>query len=330
VLAFIIFHATVGPSIVTLSVIPIITAGWLMGMRVGSLSGLLFILLNALLAYLVGQQFTLQTTGFWIGGAAGVLIGGAVGRISDLGMRVKEARYIELESKVLKEEIAERKQAEAEKLEAIKHVARSVGHDLRNPLTAIRSALYILQSEELTPDGERMLELIDHNIVTADIMIKNLVYFSTDLKLSLSDIDVNSLIQDTLNGILVPENVKITSRYGTIPQAKVDKEQMKRVLSNLFTNALEAMPRGGELIISTGSTGRYIEMKIKNTGVEIASKNLKKLFTPFFTTKAKGMGLGLINAKKIIESHGGTIQIESEEGKGTTVMVKIPTSPNSD
>ena len=84
------------------------------------------------------------------------------------------------------------------------------------------------------------------------------------------------------------------------------------------------MPKGGELSISTGEVGGFVEVKVRDTGVGIPEENLKRLFHPFFTTKAKGTGLGLTNARSVVEAHGGTITVESEEGKGTTFTVRLP------
>jgi len=117
--------------------------------------------------------------------------------------------------------------------------------------------------------------------------------------------------------------VKLVASHGHAPPAKVDRGQMARVFQNLIVNAVEAMPEGGELNISTGKTRGFIEVKVKDTGVGIAEENLKKIFT-LFTTKAKGTGLGLSNAKRVVEAHEGTITVESEEGKGTTVTVQLP------
>ena len=106
-----------------------------------------------------------------------------------------------------------------------------------------------------------------------------------------------------------------------------DKSMLLQALINLALNSREAMPEGGELDISTAKSDSFIEIYIKDTGVGISRKNLKKVFDPFFTTKAKGTGLGLSTAKMVVESHNGIIQIDSEEGKGTMVTVRLPITP---
>jgi len=99
---------------------------------------------------------------------------------------------------------------------------------------------------------------------------------------------------------------------------------IKRAFLNLTTNAMQAMKNGGTLKISTKKTGNMIEVSFKDTGIGISKEKMKKLFTPFFTTRAKGMGMGLSICKKFVEIHCGNIDVESEEGRGTTFTVKLP------
>ncbi len=87
--------------------------------------------------------------------------------------------------------------------------------------------------------------------------------------------------------------------------------------------------KGGLLIVSTKETKKFVEVSFKDTGIGIPKKSMEKLFTPFFTTRAKGMGMGLATCKKLIDSHGGSIQTESEEGKGSTFTVKLPVQPET-
>ena len=124
----------------------------------------------------------------------------------------------------------------------------------------------------------------------------------------------------------IPKNVKLISELDRLPEIKADKNQMKRVFLNLTSNALQAMENGGTLTVSTKTANGFVEVSFKDTGAGIAKENMKKLFTPLFTTKAKGMGMGLPICKKFVESHGGSIEVETEEGKGSTFRVKLPLS----
>lgn len=225
-------------------------------------------------------------------------------------------------------DITERKRAEAEKRTVAGQVARSIAHDIRNPLTAIRNAAYILKGDISVEERMKMLDLIDRDVVYADRILQNLIDFSSAIPPRLSMADVNRLLQETLAQNIIPENVKLKTVYGEIPRTMLDRDQMIRAFTNLILNAVQAIPKGGELTIATEKVGEHIEVRIKDTGVGIPKEKLQKIFDPFFTMKAKGTGLGLPNAKMLIEAHGGTINLESEKGKGTTVTVKLPIKPS--
>ena len=112
-----------------------------------------------------------------------------------------------------------------------------------------------------------------------------------------------------------------------MPQVPLDTNQMQQVFMNLFLNALEAMPVGGELTVEINhqnSQEGWIQVKVKDNGNGIASEHLTKIFDPFFTTKSKGSGLGLAITHKIMEGHGGTIGVESAPGKGSTFILNLP------
>ncbi|MFH1328258.1 MAG: ATP-binding protein [Candidatus Bathyarchaeota archaeon] len=186
----------------------------------------------------------------------------------------------------------------------------------------MRNAAYAIRHD--VGNQEEMTDLIDRNIVAADNILKNLVDFATLPPLRFKEETINYLLQETLAQTVFPWNVKATTQYGTIPLVEVDSTQLSRVFTNLVFNALQAMPKGGEFTVSTSKTKDYIEIKIKDTGIGIPQDNMKKMFTPFFTTKSKGTGLGLINAKRVVEAHRGTIDIESQEGKFTVVSIQLP------
>ena len=220
-------------------------------------------------------------------------------------------------------DITERKRAEEEKFKLMNLVGRSVAHDLRNPLTAIRTAAYNLGEGSDSDDMKSMLELIDSNVEAADKIVMNLMDFASEVKPSIGEVDVNPLIQEVFREIVFPRNIKLTTRLGELPKAKVDRDRLKRVLGNLFANALESMTDGGELTLSTTATNGRVDITIEDTGKGITEENMKKLMTPFFTTKAKGMGLGLATSRRFIEGQGGTIRIESQEGRGTIVKIEL-------
>jgi two-component system NtrC family sensor kinase len=119
--------------------------------------------------------------------------------------------------------------------------------------------------------------------------------------------------------------VELQTEMGNLPEIEVDEDQIKRVFMNLAVNGIQAMENGGgTLTVSTKQTKGFVEISFKDTGTGISMENLQKLFNPLFTTKARGMGMGLSICKKFVQGHGGSIEVETEEGKGSTFRVKLP------
>ena len=135
---------------------------------------------------------------------------------------------------------------------------------------------------------------------------------------------ISTIVKKTLSQVKAPENVKLITKLGNLPKMEADKDMMERVFLNLALNGIQAMEKGGTLKVSTKKTKGFVEVSFKDTGVGMSKENMKKLFTPFFTTKAKGMGMGLAICKRLVDSHGGSIKVESKEGKGTTFTVRLP------
>jgi protein-histidine pros-kinase len=220
-------------------------------------------------------------------------------------------------------DVTERTRTEAEKLDAINTVARSVAHDLRNPLTAIASASYVLDAEaQVSEKGKRMLTLIDRNVVAADRIVKNLLDFSSVLRTRFEDLRVDLLLEEILAEISVPANIAVVSHYEKLA-TKSDPDLLRRAVANLVANAIESMPSGGTLSVGCRSVDGQIAITIIDTGLGMSEETMMKLGTLFFTTKAKGLGIGFAISKKFIESAGGTLGLTSELGKGTTVTVSL-------
>jgi len=125
--------------------------------------------------------------------------------------------------------------------------------------------------------------------------------------------------------VTVPSNIKVANLVPKdFPQVVMDASMMRRVFSNLITNAIQAMPDGGVLEISSTIDDDTVTVNVKDTGIGIPKENLEKLFQPLFTTKSKGQGLGLAVCKRLVEAHGGTIEVDSVVGKGSTFTIKLP------
>jgi PAS domain S-box-containing protein len=251
-------------------------------------------------------------------------------------MQNKLAEYSQNLEKLVEERTEQLKQTQAklaktEWLAAIGELAAMVGHDLRNPLQAIDNATYYLKNEcarmsssAIPPKAKEMLHVIDDSVNYADKIVRDLSDFSATKKPSLKRIDINMLVKETLPQVEAPRNVEINTELSQLPEIEVDEDQIKRVFLNLIANGIQAMENGGTLTVSTRKAEDFVEISFKDTGVGIPQDNMDKMFSPFFTTKATGMGVGLAICKKIVESHDGTIHLENEVGKGTTFTVKLP------
>ncbi len=216
-----------------------------------------------------------------------------------------------------------------EKLAVLGQLAGGVGHELRNPLGVISNAVYYL--EMVHPDADdttkEYLHMISSEVHNADRIISDLLDYARTWLADRERIAVSELVDRALQKQPAPAGVEVTtSMAADLPQAYVDPGQIGQVLVNLLTNAYQAMPQGGQLIINAASSGRpEVSISITDTGCGISAENMKKLFEPLFTTKARGIGLGLAVSRNLVEVNGGSIEVESTEGEGSTFTVVLPT-----
>jgi signal transduction histidine kinase len=149
--------------------------------------------------------------------------------------------------------------------------------------------------------------------------------------LELATADLPGIVDEALSVVSIPSIIKVSVDIEEgIPPLVVDRTAIRRVLSNLITNAVQAMPRGGQLTIRISSAEGAASIDVEDTGEGIPKENMDKMFEPLFTTRAKGQGLGLAVCRKLVEAHGGSIAIESKVGKGTRVKVTIPLDPKDE
>jgi signal transduction histidine kinase len=170
-----------------------------------------------------------------------------------------------------------------------------------------------------------MREIITSSVKFANEIMEDWKNQGIDERLTLSDTEVSALIEEALDISLIPGEVKVSQNAEPMI-LRLDRIKTRRVLDNLIRNAVEAMPEGGALSIEGRVDGDIYVIEVKDTGIGISRDGLSKLFTPFYTTKPNGMGLGLAFCKRTIEAHGGTIEVNTTEGKGTTFTINIPTS----
>jgi signal transduction histidine kinase len=217
-----------------------------------------------------------------------------------------------------------------ERVNTIGELAAMIGHDLRNPLTGISSATYYLKRKYgslMDEKGRDMLEVIEKDINYSNKIISDLLEYSRSITLDLKEMNPKSAVAEALSHVDFPKNVHLIDLTKSTPAIKIDVDKMTRVFINLIKNAIDAMPNGGKLTITSEKMNDKVKIAFADTGLGISEENLKKLFGPLFTTKAKGMGLGLAICKRIVEAHGGRISVESVINKGTTFTTTIPIEP---
>jgi len=229
-------------------------------------------------------------------------------------------------------DITERKRMEeallkSERLAAVGEMAAMVGHDLRNPLTGISGAAYYLKKKltsGMDEESREMLELIEKDMESANKIIDDLLEYSAEVQLELAETNPRAITEEALDSVKVPTSIRLSNLTHVQPKITVDADRMRRVFVNLIKNAVDAMPLGGDLTIRSQETNGNLAVAFSDTGIGIGDDDLRRLWTPFRTTKAKGMGLGLPIAKRIVEAHGGSISVQSTLGKGATFTVTLP------
>ncbi len=215
----------------------------------------------------------------------------------------------------------------AERFAAIGELAGMVGHDLRNPLTAIKNASYYLerkQSINADVKTKEMFQVINKSVDHANKIIYNLLEYSKEITLEIEECTPKTLLDYVLLMTQIPERIKIHDNTQPKPTIWVDINKMERVFINLIQNAIDAMPEKGTIEIESRQIGENVEFTFTDTGTGMSDQTKSKIFMPLFTTKAQGMGFGSAICKRIVEAHNGRIAVESTLGKGTTFTITIP------
>lgn len=224
-------------------------------------------------------------------------------------------------------------------------LALGMAHEIKNPLLSIGGSAHLLSKELSSPDQKKYLEIVVSEVNRINRMVDRMLDFTRIRKLCLNKTNIHKILED----IILLEKESLGKKKGrfvqvydpSLPPIDVDEDQIKQVFINLIQNAIDALPKeGGEirlltrittdhmLKIAPNQSTRSILVEIKDTGNGISEENLNKLFTPFFTTKPKGNGLGLPLSLKIVEDHQGKIKVLSEKNVGTTMQVYLPIQQN--
>jgi signal transduction histidine kinase len=206
-------------------------------------------------------------------------------------------------------------------------VAGGIAHELRNPLNVVKTSVYYLLNAR-TPNPAKTaehLQRIERHVMAADSVITALSDFARLPLPNLRPVAVEQCLRDVLGVTSMPENVTVSvDAPADLPRALADPDQLRIVFANLIRNAREAMSQGGLLTVRAAAAGDSIEVAITDTGVGIAPENLSRILEPLFSTKARGLGLGLAIARAILEKNQGSLRVASEVGRGSTFTVRLP------
>jgi len=261
-----------------------------------------------------------------------ILLGLAVLLVGALGLGFIfyiQARHL-TEVRRLEAEVERR-----ERLSALGNLAAIVGHEVRNPLNAISMGLQRLR-REFRPQGEpdeyaRMMELMQGEVKRLNGIVEEFLSLARPVPLKLESVRVEELLREvaTLVGADAEHRrVHLSVRIpADLPEVRLDPNYLKQVLLNLVMNGLEAMPHGGALTLGALASRNSVTVTVEDTGQGIAPDLLPTIFEPYVTTKTKGMGLGLAIARKIVEAHGGRIDVGSRPGEGTRFAITLPLNP---
>lgn len=235
----------------------------------------------------------------------------------------------ELQKKLVELRETQEKLLRTEKLAVVGQLTASIGHELRNPLSRIKTAAALLRNEinDSNSESDELLKIVDNEVMISTKIINDLLDFSRERKSNLKPSDLNEVVATTLKRMRFPDYISIDLQLDqTIPQLNLDDGQIQQIIINLILNSIQATADGGKVYIKTIRNGNSVDLTIKDTGCGIPQENLDKIFEPLFTTKPKGIGLGMSIVKMLIEKHGGHIHIQSRMNIGTTVTVTFPTN----
>jgi signal transduction histidine kinase len=230
---------------------------------------------------------------------------------------------------IIVEDVTE--QEKNKRLSFIGQLAGMIGHDIRNPLQAIISELYFAKESIKESQNDKgsttileSIQIIQEQVDYINKIVSDLQDYARPLNPEIKEVDLTQLITGTFSAITVPDNIALSVDVAGGLKIRTDPTFLRRSLTNLVNNAVQAMPEGGNLNIAVFHQEDEITITIEDTGEGIPEDVKPKLFTPLFTTKSKGQGFGLAVTKRLVESLGGSIDFQSEEGKGTKFIIELP------
>ena len=273
----------------------------------------------------------------WLYLIAGLLAAVLVAALVEILMRRRQfalglvdQRTAELRQSLLELDAAQSRLVHSERLAAIGQLASAVGHELRNPLGVLSNVFYLLRQRLGRDDAfvDRQLATGEREVAAATLIVSDLLEYSKPRQAVFEAVDVAALVDEVLSVSPPPNGVELGRRLPpSLPPIRADRPQLRQVLLNLVSNAYDAMPEGGLLVIEADQQDDAIRFSVSDTGGGIDAEVLPRLFEPFFTTKAKGIGLGLSVAHRIVEAHGGSLEATTRDGTGASFTITLPVAP---
>jgi hypothetical protein len=242
--------------------------------------------------------------------------------------------------RTIKEQMEELKRAEGilsrcqdqlsrfEELAMMGRMAAYIAHEIRSPLVTMGGfALSILENYQNSEIVKRNARIISEEIERLEEVLENMLSLSRPLSLKKLPKDINQMLEKTCGFVeerVRANNISLEKIFSSLPLIMVDPRQMKQAFLNIINNGIDHMPQGGKLTLVTQKEEDFIKVKIMDTGKGIPEELKSRIFQPFFTTKSKGIGLGLAITQRIVKTHHGSISVESSLGKGTTFVISLP------
>ncbi len=217
-------------------------------------------------------------------------------------------------------------------------MAARLAHEVKNPLGAIKGAAQLLAepspgAADIDPASREFLGIILEEVDRLDRVVGSVLDYARPTKGNPAPVDLNGIVRRTVQILSSDRDDEVALELDLadeLPRIRVDAEQLRQVLMNLVRNATQAMNGRGKVVVGTrarsAASGNWVELRVTDSGPGISQKVLKNLFVPFYTTKNQGTGLGLAISQRLVQSAGGTIEVNTHEGAGTTFTVVLPAS----
>jgi signal transduction histidine kinase len=251
-------------------------------------------------------------------------------RRRQFALALVDERTGQLQRSLSELDAAQQRLVRQERLAAIGELSSAVGHELRNPLGVLSNVFYLLRTRlgQEDPWLDRQLRTGEREVGAATLIVSDLLEFARPREPIFGEVDLAAILDEVLTVSAPPPTIQIARRSAEgVPAVRADRDQLRQVLLNLVTNAYDAMPDGGLVVLEVAPDPDGVRITVADTGSGIDDEALNRLFEPFFTTKAKGIGLGLSVAHRIVEAHGGSLAVKAQPGTGASFSLTLPAVP---